>query len=48
MAIHRETFTERERRLSMRLDWAILMVESTRGWRRRWWKLVKRFLEWGI
>lgn len=33
---------------SLRLDWAILMTESTRGWRRAWWRLVKRALELGI
>jgi hypothetical protein len=33
---------------SLQLDWAILMVESTRGWRRLYWRLVKRWLERGI
>lgn len=31
--------------LSARLDWAILMAESTRGWRRSYWRAVKRFWE---
>jgi hypothetical protein len=30
-------------RRSQRLDWAILMTESTHGWRRAYW-----WLEWGI
>lgn len=30
---------------SQQLDWAILMVEATRGWRRLWWRLVKRWRE---
>lgn len=33
---------------SARLDWAILMTEATRGWRRRYWRLVKWYLELGI
>jgi hypothetical protein len=45
MIPHRRAFTVRH---SQRLDWAILMTESTRGWRRRWWRLVKWFLERGI
>jgi len=45
MATHRRPFATKH---SLQLDWANLMVESTRGWRRRWWKLVKRYLERGI
>jgi hypothetical protein len=45
MPTHRRTF---DRQRSLRLDWAIMMTESTRGWRRRWWRLVKRWLERGI
>lgn len=33
---------------SYRLDWAVCRMEATRGWRRRWWRMVKRYLEWGI
>ncbi len=32
-------------RISRRLDWAILMTESTRGWRCMYWRAVKRFWE---
>jgi hypothetical protein len=45
MATHRRPFDTKH---SLRLDWATLMTESTRGWRRRWWKLVKMWLERGI
>lgn len=45
MIPHRRAFDARR---SRRLDWAILMTESTRGWRRRYWRLVKRWLELGI
>jgi len=34
--------------LSLKLDWAICRMEATRGWRRAWWRLVKRWYEWGI
>lgn len=34
--------------LSARLDWAITRMEATRGWRRIYWRLVKRYLERGI
>lgn len=30
---------------SYRLDWAITRMEATRGWRRRYWRLVKRYYE---
>lgn len=33
---------------SQRLDWAILMVDATRGWRRWCWRLVKWYLERGV
>jgi hypothetical protein len=32
-------------RVSANLDWAICMVEATRGSRRMYWRLVKRFWE---
>lgn len=31
--------------LSARLDWAIIRMEATRGWRRRFWRVVKWFYE---
>ena len=31
---------------SLRLDWAITRMEATRGWRRLYWRLVKRYHEW--
>lgn len=34
--------------LSARLDWAVTRMEAARGWRRRWWRLVKRWLEMGM
>lgn len=34
--------------LSYKLDWAICRMEATRGWRRFWWRLVKRYLECSI
>lgn len=33
---------------SQRLDWAILCVEATRGWRRWGWRVVKWWLELGL
>jgi hypothetical protein len=45
MRTHRRPFNQQH---SLRLDWAILMVESTRGWRHVYWRLVKRWLERGI
>lgn len=33
---------------SHRLDWAITCMEATRGWRRRFWRMVKWYLERGI
>jgi len=32
-------------RVSARLDWAALRAESSRGWQRQCWRLVKRFWE---
>ena len=32
-------------RRSRRLDWAICRMEASRGWRRAYWRLVKRWLE---
>jgi len=37
-----------DQQLSYRLDWVICRMEATRGWRRLWWRLVKRWLELGI
>lgn len=37
-----------DQRLSLKLDWAIMRLEATRGWRRCWWGLVKRWYEWGM
>jgi hypothetical protein len=34
--------------LSARLDWAVVRMEATRGWRRLFWRLVKRYLERGV
>lgn len=31
--------------ISARLDWAITCMEATRGWRRQYWRLVKRLYE---
>lgn len=45
MIRHRRSFDPAR---SRRLDWAILKTEATRGWRRRWWRLVKWFWELGI
>lgn len=30
---------------SYKLDWAVTRAEATRGWRRRFWRLVKRYHE---
>lgn len=30
---------------SARLDWAIMRMEATRGWRRRLWRAVKFYYE---
>ena len=35
-------------KLSQRLDWAIVRMEATRGWRRLVWRVVKWFYELGI
>jgi len=32
-------------RVSARLDWAITRMEATRGWRRQYWRAVKRYWE---
>lgn len=45
MIRHRRPFGPKK---SQRLDWAIFMTESTRGWRQAWWRVVKWALELGI